>query len=417
MVSSQKTFIKIPAKFVDEETTLDDSLEDLSENTKCEAFKKQNKTFEKFNSIKDNLKDVNKSENLINTNGQAENDFLNLNANFLLNDKSIDKENNKHNLTDILINTYNCTNKHNKNANQKSQRNKIIDFEFEKEKLDFFDLFNYEDLFNMHKYYAKLISNFEVNNNFFQREKILKKLFDIINTKPYYFPHKMTKFFEDKALVKNFKIYFFIEITILALLFHADLNEHNDLYCAFKHCLFYLNQNLLILTHFVLEKLEHIEKFTKKDSSFENFYISHLNLHKRIETGIDRSSAAYNIEAQKSLFDSDAPDQSSSKSLFRKSLLEKEYVKKCQVKVEENKTWLDKHYIFKNLNNNNKNLVNVCKNIIDIFISMPVERNELLIVYYEIKDLLGDFSKIRIEKNLEDFDNKVKTFLLKIIYK
>ena len=280
--------------------------------------------------------------------------------------------------------------------------------ELEREKLDFFQLFNYENLYNMHKYYAKLISNFELNNNFFQREKILKKMFDIINTKPYYFPHKMTKFFEDKALVRNFKIYFFIEITILSLLFHSDLNEHNDLYCAFKHCLFYLNQNLLILTHFILEKLEQIEKHLKKDLNFENFYLSHLNMQESIEAKNQRSSAAYNIESPKSLFNNnDFTDISSFRSIFHKNLFDKEYVKKCQKKVEENKTWLDKHYIFKNFNDNNKILVNVFKNIIDIFISMPIERKELLIVYYEIKDLLNDFGKIRIEKNLEDYDNKV----------
>jgi hypothetical protein len=217
----------------------------------------------------------------------------------------------------------------------------------------------------------------------------------------------MTKFYEDKALVKNLKIYFFIEITILSLLFHANINEHTDLYCAFKHCLFYLNQNLIILTHFVLEKLEHIEKHIKKDLSFENFYLSNLNQQPEIEAGNQRSSAAYNRQEKKSLFDNDFTDKDSFRDIFRRSLFEKEFVKKCRAKVEENKTWLDKHYIFKNLNNNNKNLVNVCKNIIDIFINMPVEKNELLIVYYEIKDLLHDFSKIRIEKNLDDLDNKV----------
>lgn len=314
-----------------------------------------------------------------------------------------EKENNKHNLTDINLNANNISIKN----PSKNQKNKILNLEFEKEKLDFFDLFNYESLYNMHKYYAKLISNFEIDNNFFEREKILKKLFEIVNTKPYYFPHKMTKFYEDKALVKNFKIYFFIEITVFSLLFHANLNEHSDLYCAFKHCLFYLNQNLLILTHFVLEKLEQIEKHSKKDMSFENFYLSHFNLQQRIEAGNQRSSAAYNVECQKTFFNSSA-DKSDFRSVFEKSLFEKEYVKKCQAKVEENKTWLDKHYIFKNFNNNNKNLVNVCKNIIDIFIIMPVERKELLIVYYEIKDSLNDFSKIRIEKNLEDYEKKVK---------
>jgi len=364
-------------------------------------LKKQNKTFEKYNSIKHPHKDANKSENLHDS-GEAEKQYLNINSNFLLHEK----ENNKHNLTDINIQNNNIIKNQNKNSS-KSLRNKIIDYELEKEKLDFFELFNYESLFNMHRYYAKLISNFEININFFEREKILKKLFDIINTKPYYFPHKMTKFYEDKALVKNLKIYFFIEIAVLSLLFNSNLNEHNDLYCAFKHCLFYLNQNLLILTHFILEKLEQIEKHSKKDSSFENFYLSHLNLQQQIESGNYRSSAAYNIEEQRKYYNSDLADKSNYRSIFKKSLFDKEYVKKCQSKVEENKTWLDKHYIFKNFNNNNKNLVNVCKNIIDIFINMPIERKELLIVYYEIKDSLNDFSKIKIEKNLEDYSNKV----------
>lgn len=387
---------------MDEETTLDDSLEELNENIKCEELKKQNKTFEKYNPIKNFLKEANKAEYKISNNLEKENEYPNLNSNFFSSEKSIDD--NKHNLTDININ------KNINNKTNKIQKNKSVNFELEKEKLDFFELFNYESLLNMHKYYSKLISNFEINNNFFLREKILKKIFEIINTKPYYFPHKMSKFFEDKAVMKNFKIYFFIEITILSLLFHSNINEHNDLYCAFKHCLFYLNQNLLIMTYFVIDKLEQIEKHTKKDLSFENFYLSHLNLKYKTESGNQRSSAAYDVQDKKSLFDNNSVDDNNNsfKAIFHKSLLEKEYVKKCQLKVEENKSWLDKHYIFKNLNNNNKNLVNVCKNIIEIFINMQVEKKELLIVYYEIKDLLNDFSKIRIEKNLDDLDNKVK---------
>lgn len=380
-------------------------MEELNENIKSEALYKQNKTFENYNSIKNSTKEINKKGEGLNCKDNINKEFRQINLNFY--DENNQNESKKHNLTDIHISKSNKN--HNKNA--------VINYELEKEKLDFFEFFNYENLYNMHKYYSKLISLFELKNNFFQREKILKKLFEILNTKPYYFPHRMIRFFEDKALIKHFKLYFFIEITIFSLLFHSNINEYSDLYFAFKHCLFYLNQNLLILTHFIIEKIENIEKYLKKDLNFENYYLSHLNA--KIQIDNYRSSAAYNISKnkedflKKENFTEILEDSGNLKKFFLNNILEKEFVVKCIEKLEENKTWLDKHYIFKNFNNNNKNLVNVCKNIIDIFINMPVEKNELLIAYYEIKDILMDLSKIKLEKNIENFEEKVnKIFLL-----
>lgn len=242
----------------------------------------------------------------------------------------------------------------------------------------------------MQRNYSKLINIFELENNYFQREKILNKIFEIINTKPYYFSHKILKYFDDRALIKNFRFFFFLEISIFSMLYNSNINDFSDLYFAFKHCLFYLNQNLLILTHFIIDKLEHIEKCLKKDINFESYYIKSINYKEGNLNSSNNKNSTNNLN-----------------HLFKFNLMEKEYVRKCIAKLEENKTWLNKNYIFKNFNNNNKNIVNVFKNIIGIFLNIPNTPEDLIVVYYEIKDILNDMSKIKIEKNLEHFNDKV----------
>jgi hypothetical protein len=201
--------------------------------------------------------------------------------------------------------------------------------------------------------------------------------------------YKSIKYFEDKAIYKNLKIYFFLEMAILALLYHSDVFQNNDLYCAFKYCLFYLNQNLLIITYFIIDKVENLEKFLKKDENFEAFYKEFNN-----NNNIKENNKENNKENKY-------------KDIFSRNLMEKKYLKLCLEKLNENKTWLDKHFIFKNLNNNNKHLVNVCKNICDIFIKSNNNILEFVVVYYEIKDILNDIGKIKLEKNLENFNEKV----------
>jgi hypothetical protein len=170
-------------------------------------------------------------------------------------------------------------------------------------------------------------------------------------------------------------------MAILSLLYHSDVFQNNDLYCAFKYCLFYLNQNLLIITFFLIDKVDNLEKFLKKDENFVAFYKEYLN-----------NNNNYNKD---------------NRDIFSRNLMEKKYLKLCLDKLNENKTWLDKHFIFKNFNNNNKHLVNVCKNICDIFIKSNNNILEFVIIYYEIKDILNDIGKIKLEKNLENLNEKV----------
>ena len=269
-----------------------------------------------------------------------------------------------------------------------TKNNFILNFDFEKEKFEFFEFFDYEKLYSFHNLYSKLIKNFELNNNFFEREKILDKFFSIFNSKPYYFPHKIIKYFDDKALNKNLKIYFFIEFSVLALLYHYNIDEYLDLYYAFKHCLFYLNQNLLILTHFVIDKVRKIES-NKNDENFQNYFMKYLK---------SESISSF----------SNDPKRDSRNFFNEPNILEKHYVKLCNEKLEENKSWLDNNYIFKNFTNNNKNLVNVLRNILEILINIPTQKNYLKVIYYEIKDILSDFSKIKLEGNLDNMNNKVK---------
>lgn len=278
--------------------------------------------------------------------------------------------------------------------------------------MEFFDNFNFESLYNFHKYFSRLITNFEINKDFFQREKLLNKIFEILNNNNndnllnnleinFNSPQKSIKFFEDKAINKNLKIYFFLEMTILAFLYHYETIENNDLYSALKYCLFYLNQNLLIIMHFIIDKVDNIEKYLKKDLNFEAFYKK---------------------KNEQEFF-------SEKENAFTRNLLAKKYLKLCNEKLNENKTWLDRHFIFKNFNNNNKNLVNVCRNICDIFITKLTRNNDnnevndvfycnnddnndnkiegLMIVYMEIKEILNDTMKIKLEKNLENLNEKV----------
>jgi len=281
-------------------------------------------------------------------------------------------------------------------------------YEYEIEKLEFFDNFNFENLYNFHKYFSRLITNFEINKDFFQREKFLNKIFEILNSNnnnEFNSPQRSIKFFEDKAISKNLKIYFFLEMTILALLFHPDIFQNNDLYCAFKYCLFYLNQNLLIITHFLIDKIENIEKFLKKDTNFEAFYKNYISLNKNKNNFFNKNN--FNNSNNNYFNEENKPED-----IFSRNLMDKKYLKLCIDKLNENKTWLDKHFIFKNFNSNNKNLVNVCKNICDIFIKSTDNNPGFLVVYYEIKDILNDIGKIKLEKNLDNLNEKVKFLII-----
>lgn len=320
---------------------------------------------------------------------------MEINSNFFDDKSCKSAKDKKLNLTDII------TDKHRKN--HPCSRNQIINYDYEKEKLEFFNNFNFENLYSLHRLYSKLIGNFEINNNFFQREKILNKIFEILNTKPYYHCHKVVKYIDNRALNKNLRIYFFVEITILALLYNSNISEFSDLYFAFKNCLFYLNQNLIMLTHFIIEKLEHIEKHLKKDVSFENFYYS-SSANKQYKTITKNSTDGKDLI---NLEQGSQYVQNNLNNCFKANILDKEFAKKCILKLEENKTWLDKQYIFKNFNNNNKNIVNVCKNILGKLFNIPNTPDEIMLVYYEIKDVLFDFTKIKMEKYLEHYNNKV----------
>jgi hypothetical protein len=224
-----------------------------------------------------------------------------------------------------------------------------------------------------------------------------------MNIKENYTTYKSIKFFEDKAISKNLKIYFFLEMIILGLLYHLEICNNNDLYCAFKYCLFYMNQNLLILIHFIIDKLENIEKFLKKDLNFEVFYVNYIS-SKKNKKNFNTNFTNNNYLNQISGINEEIK---SSNEIFKRNLMDKKYIKLCYEKLNENKIWLDKHFIFKNFNSNNKSLINVCKNICDIFIQLENNNNEFLVVYYEIKDILNDLGKIKLEKNLENINEKV----------
>ena len=254
----------------------------------------------------------------------------------------------------------------------------------------------------MHNFYSKLIKNFEINNNFFEREKILNKFFTILNSSPFYFPHKSLKFFDDKPLNKNLRIYFFLEITILSLLYHHNIDEYLDLYLAFKHCLFYLNQNFVILTYYIVEKLEKID-LLKKDPNFQNFNLNYTNKSNNLII-LNETKTEENINTMINYNDKNITEDG--------NLLQKEYVKLCSSKLEENKIWLDKNSIFKNFNENNKKLLNLAKNILEILINIQNKKNEYLVIYYEIKDTLYNFNKIKLDVTLDNMNHNVNNIFL-----
>jgi hypothetical protein len=174
-------------------------------------------------------------------------------------------------------------------------------------------------------------------NNSEEYDIIIQKYFDVVIT-GYDSIYCIESCVNDKPIKKSLKEFFVQELVVFALAFNRDLNKNEptslNLYHAFKTCLFYLHQNMIIL-----------------------MFVSCMLHEKRVSNNLNNNKDNSASEDEKLKNPDDKQDINHNFNV---------HFNECKRKIEENKIWLNKNNYKKHLRSHYKNINSIIKNILKI---------------------------------------------------
>jgi hypothetical protein len=144
--------------------------------------------------------------------------------------------------------------------------------------------FNYENLILIENLYSRLIKDFEMKRGSF--DSIVLTWYDFISLN--YDTYNIMDLFKDKNLNKNFKMFFVFELIIFSLTYMREM-KNEQIFNAFKTCIFYLHQNFIVVMYLILSK-------TPKDVLNKN------ELAKKCKGKVDENNIFVNKSTFKSIF-------------------------------------------------------------------------------------------------------------------
>lgn len=203
-------------------------------------------------------------------------------------------------------------------------------------------MINFDSLLSVEHLYKLFIKELElkkINSN--EYDNIIQKYFDTV-TGSYDSIYSIELCVNDKPIRKSLKELFVQELIIFSLAFNRDLNKNEaaslNLYHAFKTCIFYLHQNMIILMFICCMLYE--KKLVNINSNVNSQKENNNDIH---EINQDDKN---NCEVMNNNFNLRFND--------------------CKRKIEENKIWLSKNNYKKHLRTNSKMVNGIIKNILKI---------------------------------------------------
>lgn len=298
-------------------------------------------------------------------------------------------ESDEEDLTESLPNNFkqNKTVEHGKKKKKKEDSVCVMKDKLNNTDIEFISLndnteLNFESLLSVEHLYKLFIKELEIKkSNSEEYDNIIQKYFEIV-TSSYDSVYRIEFCVNDKLIRKSLKEFFVQELVVFSLAFNRNLNKNDpissNLYHAFKTCMFYLHQNMIILL-FVCCMLheKRILNSDNKEHNSEN--VNHVEMEK------------LNLGDRKSNNNNDYFDIN---------------FNECKKKVEENKIWLNKNNYKKHLRSNYKNVNGIIKNILKI-IKGKVENTDSKLVASNTHDLKNVTIILNYLRNIDIYKTEV----------